>query len=246
MGYQGTFQEPNKHAGFVGFFQNLLGGILEQQQRKRRTADLMDIGNWAQGGFEGEAPKPRTEFGQEFTAKLMDPLRQAQTKYYEKGRGRKPTRDEIRYWLDKGYTRKQAVENSRLSAEISAGLKPRKSTRAHFDNMNDPEKMKFLTTLKRSAEGPYFGVEGGNPEPLNPPVADWANKELKKLPMFKEAQTTQLEEKRFRAPVPELDLFWLGLNEKQRETISQAFEEAKEAGVSEEDFVKKVVEIYGQ
>jgi len=67
-------QEPNKYAGTVGFIQNLLGGILEQQQRQQQTRDLQDIGNWARGGFEGQAPKLRTDFGQQLAGKLMDPL----------------------------------------------------------------------------------------------------------------------------------------------------------------------------
>ena len=33
--------------------QNMLGGVFEQYERKRRTTDLQAIGNWARGGFQG-------------------------------------------------------------------------------------------------------------------------------------------------------------------------------------------------
>lgn len=46
------------------------------------------------------------------------------------------------------------------------------------------ERMKWLQTLLRSAQGPYFGTAEYK-EPLNPQLAEWVEKELKKLPMFK-------------------------------------------------------------
>lgn len=85
--------------------------------------------------------------------------------------------------IEEGYTEEEA----RLIIDIKYGLEPRASSRKVYENMSDPEKMKFLTTLKRSAEGPYYKIEGGNTEPLEPRVAEWANKELQKLPMFKDA-----------------------------------------------------------
>jgi len=150
------------------------------------------------------ATKPKGNWGTPILAGVEDPYGIAEGMWYQVSpegevkqltkheKPAKPTKDEVQYWLDRGYTPKEAQMNARFTAEISAGLRPRASTQKHYDNMGDVEKMKFLTTLKGQAEGHYFGVEGGLKEPRDPKVAGWADKELQKLPMFETGtETTQ-------------------------------------------------------
>jgi len=46
------------------------------------------------------------------------------------------------------------------------------------------EKLKRLQALRKSAAGQYYGIEGGNAQPLFPKVYEYTNKEIAKLPMF--------------------------------------------------------------
>lgn len=190
--------DPGQYA--AQFMQNMFAPVIQQMQMQQQRRDLTDIGNWARGGFTGQMPRPRTPMGQQMVARMMDPLYQIRMEtertrgaYYRRPRaGVKATKDEVNYWTQRGYSLKDAQKNARLAAEIGAGITPRKSTRKHYDNMTDVEKMDFLTNLKNKAEGQYFGVEGGNVEARNPQQATWAQEELEKLPMFKEQQTEQI------------------------------------------------------
>lgn len=216
---------------FAQGIENMIGGLMQGQERKIQgqdiqnivnymqgmqtspgamptpsgtttMADLQNLGQFVTGAKAPELPIARTNIGQQLITSLLmgqmqTPIKKAQTEYYQaraKAVGKvKATKDEIEYWIDKGYSTEDAQKNARLAAEISAGIKPRASSAKHYENMSPAEKMKFLQTLKRSAEGPYYQTMGGQEEPLNPAVAEWAQKELDKLPMFQEQAITQSE-----------------------------------------------------
>lgn len=90
-------------------------------------------------------------------------------------------RSKIQELIGEGYSPTEA----RLIRDISHGIKPRASVRQTYDNMTEVEKLDFLTKVKQRAEGQYYGVEGGNVQPREPQVLDWANSELEKLEIYK-------------------------------------------------------------
>lgn len=207
--------------------QNLFSGLLQGQKQKQISQ--MPLGPEQQrfrALLQSKNPQIQEIGIKGLLQSVMEPyagqlaqgrvgLMKAQTEYYKQGR--KPTKDEIKYWVDRGYSTKDAANNAQLTAEISAGLEPRASTRAGYDNMAPTEKMKFLTTLKSAAEGRYFGVEGGYVEPLNPAVQEWTQTELDKLPMFKK-QEPSVEEPIKQAEAPK------SVSENIKEGQSQMYE----------------------
>lgn len=100
----------------------------------------------------------------------------AQSQYYQAAAKTK-SETKIGELLREGYS----LDQARLIRDISHGLKPRASARKKYENMDDVEKMNFLSTLKQRAEGQYYGVEGGNMEPRQPKLLKWVNAELAKL-----------------------------------------------------------------
>ena len=73
------------------------------------------------------------------------------------------------------------ADDIKLIRDIKHGIKPRASARNKYENMDDIEKMTFLLKLEATALGPYFGMEYGNKEPIEPKVYDWVQKEKTKL-----------------------------------------------------------------
>ena len=91
---------------------------------------------------------------------------------------------QIQKLTQEGYT----LDEAKMIRDISHGLKPRASVRKVYENMSETEKLEWLTNLKLKAEGQYYGTEAGNIDPREQKVVDWASKELKKLPIYKEKQ----------------------------------------------------------
>ena len=122
--------DPKQYA--IQGFQNMLSGILEQQAKKQRTADLQDIGNWAKGGFVGQSPQLRTDFGQQLAGKLLDPLAglraenlRARTEAIRQPKPISPTQQISQKKLDK---------INRLQAKVDAGTATKKD-QAMLDKM---------------------------------------------------------------------------------------------------------------
>lgn len=100
----------------------------------------------------------------------------------------KPT--EIQKLRNEGYS----PEEARMIRDISHGLKPRASSRKHYDNMSDVEKLNFLSTLKQRAEGQYFGIDpelGGLREPRQPKLLKWVDEELSKLSILQTGKSQE-------------------------------------------------------
>ena len=89
-------------------------------------------------------------------------------------------RTEIQKLTDEDYT----PEEAKMIRDISHGLKPRASVRQTYDNMTEIEKLDWLTKLKQRAEGQYYGTEE-KIKVREPKVRDWADKELKKLSIYR-------------------------------------------------------------
>jgi len=94
----------------------------------------------------------------------------------------------VQEYMELGYDKKKAAEFARMEKLISAGMEPRKSSRRTYEGMTDVEKLDFLSNLKQRGEGPYFGVAGGNKEPRQPKLVNWANNEITKLSMFQKRE----------------------------------------------------------
>ena len=76
---------------------------------------------------------------------------------------------------------------------IRDGLLAKASSRKTPENMTPGEKMDFYQGMLTEAQGRYYGVEGGYAEPISPKVAEYAQGELDKLPMFKEKGTIRVK-----------------------------------------------------
>lgn len=94
---------------------------------------------------------------------------------------------EIQKLTEEGY----APEEAKMIRDISHGLKPRASSRQQYENMTDTEKLDFLSKVKQRAEGQYYGIEGGNVQPRDPKLLDWALRELNKLPQYRQQEKTR-------------------------------------------------------
>ena len=88
------------------------------------------------------------------------------------------------------------------------------------------EKLKRLQALRKSAAGQYYGIEGGNLQPLFPKVFEYAEKELAKLPMFAEEEQVDI------SPV-ETDIWPLVPPE-----VGQRIQQAVKEGYKKEEILK--------
>jgi len=250
---QATYQKPQETyaRGAKGFLQRLLATV--DPNAPIDVSSFEAKGPAFQQLFKGAFPTPLEETRQKYYERLGEPKKKAlsgtdwgyweQLGYtakegkekarkaadYKAGLRGRPTgqqRTDAAYWRKLGYNPKQAHQFARLSAEIAAGIKPRASSTKDYDKMSAPEKMKFLQTLKRSAEGPYFGVEGGNVEPLEPRVVKWASKELAELPMFKDPEKlAPATYDGWIGPPEGLESIWEGLNFEERTSALEALQQ---------------------
>jgi len=88
------------------------------------------------------------------------------------------------------------------------------------------EKLKRLQALRKSAAGQYYGIEGGNLQPLFPKVFEYAEKEISKLPMFAEEEQVDI------SPV-ETDIWPLVPPE-----VGQRIQQAVKEGYKKEEILK--------
>lgn len=104
--------------------------------------------------------------------------------------GRRPTapkptekqkyRGQVQYWTERGYTPKEAIENVKLAAEISAGFKSRASSANKLKDKPLPEQLKFWQNLQSSSQGQYYGFAGFE-EMKNPKVAELAGENAARI-----------------------------------------------------------------
>jgi len=141
------------------------------------TAIFKPVGDFVGGAVTALQPG-RVQQMREFaeSQRIQDLLRKAQTDSLKN----KPT-TKIQEYMAEGYTSDEAT----MIRDIHFGKEPRASSRLTYDKMTNTEKMKYLLGLKTTAEGQYFGIEGGNVEPRDPNVRAWAIQELEKLPQYR-------------------------------------------------------------
>lgn len=173
-------------------FGNFAGGLEQQSQRNLMGGDIQALQQYFAGGGQGQFPNVQTNLAQQLMLQWMNPVQQARlaaekarAAYWKRPQRTPFKKEDVDFWIERGYSPIEARKNARLASEITAGFKPRASSKRYYEDMEPTEKMKFLQTLKRSAEGPYYGVPGGNPQPLEPRIVQWANQELAKLPMLR-------------------------------------------------------------
>lgn len=165
-------QEPELGTGFQGILQRIGGAFQPSPGGIQRGISETIIGARLR-----QALTPKTEIpeGLEPSTATVSPTGGVTRRFA------RPEKTKIKELTDEGYS----LEEARMIRDISHGLKPRASTRKQYDNMNDVEKMSFLSTLKQRAEGQYYGVEGGNIEPRQPKLLKWVNEELGGLSILK-------------------------------------------------------------
>lgn len=156
----GLFAQPKEERGFFDFLNPTTASQgVSSLQDQFTTAGMSDILN----PFKRELEQA-TLAGRRASTKLT----KAQVKEVGK--------TEVQKLTDQGLSKSDAE----LAFRMSKGLEPRKSSAANYDNKSDAEKLNWLSTLIDKAQGPYFGVEGGTEEPLQPEIYEWgvSEKEL--------------------------------------------------------------------
>lgn len=150
----GLFAQPKEERGFFDFLNPTTASQgVSSLQNQFTTAGMADVLN----PFKRELEQA-TLAGRRASTKLT----KAQVKEVGK--------TEIQKLTDQGLSKDDAT----LAFRMSKGLEPRKSSAQNYDNKSDAEKLNWLSTLIDKAQGPYFGVEGGTAEPLQPEIYEWA------------------------------------------------------------------------
>lgn len=65
----------------AGGAQNMMTGLVEQEQRKHQIGDIQDVATWVNDGMQGTPPDLRTDFGQNLAAEVV--MRQGMRKLTE-------------------------------------------------------------------------------------------------------------------------------------------------------------------
>lgn len=150
----GLFARPKEERGFLDFLNPATASQgVSPLQDKFSAASMSDVLNPFKRELEQATLKGR---------RASTKLTRAQVKEVGK--------TEVQKLTDQGLSK----DDAELAFRMSKGLEPRKSSASNYDNKSDAEKLNWLSTLIDKAQGPYFGVEGGTAEPLQPEIYEWA------------------------------------------------------------------------
>ena len=87
--------------------------------------------------------------------------------------------NQVQYWIERGSTPEEAMENVKTASEISAGFKARANAINKLKDKPLPDQLKFWQNLQSSSQGRYFGYKGIGMK--NQKVAKLAGENVKRI-----------------------------------------------------------------
>ncbi len=190
--FLGSFQEPDKFEGVRGFAENLIGGMIQQDERKRAGKQITDFARDL-GIRLDKTTTPTSPAAIDLISKALLPALSDRIQGQFDPFGQQAASADLTRARTAGLSIPKPTETQKLRQEgygpeeikrirdIKHGIKPRASSTKTYESMSPTEKAKYLATERAKAEGQYFGIEGGNPVARQPEYLEWILKEQKKV-----------------------------------------------------------------